>query len=64
MNIENHMVIGSPEPEPETCPHCDGNGWEWDHDEDGAFKARCGACDGTGEYIEEDLLDEDQLGDE
>lgn len=55
MNIENHMVIGSPEPKADICPQCDGEGWQWDHGEDGAFKDRCMTCDGTGECIEEDL---------
>jgi DnaJ-class molecular chaperone len=64
MNIENHMVIGSPEPAMETCPDCNGNGYEWDTDDDfGAVKARCEGCDGTGE-IENTELFEDENGDE
>lgn len=63
MNIENHMVIGSPFPAAQVCPDCSGRGWEWDSDDDfGSVKARCGGCDGTGEVFEEDLLDDE--GDE
>ena len=58
MNIENHMIIGSPFPASETCPDCNGHGFEWDRDDDfGMVKARCEGCDGTGE-IENIELDE------